>query len=502
MARRLTLTHAIDDVADGLINLSLVGSLFFSVSLEASRSRILLYLLLTAAPLVLVAPIVGPLLDRVHAGYRSVVLTSQLARVLLALGLASSLLSLAFYPLVFGVLLARKAYALAKTAMLSQLVTERNELVVASGHLARAGTVSGGLGTAVGGVLIATVGVVWLPLVAAVVYLVAALVTMRVPKVANRRSVATAVVRAETPPEVRRVAIGVAALRAAAGALTFLLALAIKRGGGDAWIFAGALVAAGVGTFLGTMVSPRLHRRLPTDRVVLVSLMTPGVVSAFGVLTIGSLSIVAIAFTIGLAGSVASRSMDTLYARVPDLVRGRVIARIELGFQTANLGGAIVAVSTAPSPRVGFAAVAVVLLAAGVGTASMMRVSLRHEAGRWLLGGATPASRQELPDALLVEALQMVERGECRLAVVLADSAVRVAGARSGPPDVPSEAWRAFTDAVDGVVRGRVEPDASLAVALVRQAEREVSALNRQSSPADGVDTCSGSPDTTQPAPT
>jgi len=508
-ARRLTLTHALDDVADSLINLSLVGSLFFSVSLEASRSRILLYLVLTAAPLALVAPIVGPLLDRLRAGYRSVVLTSQLARVLLALGLASSLLSLAFYPLVFGVLLARKAYALAKTAMLAQLVTERDDLVVASGHLARTGTVTGGLGTALGGVMIATVGVVWLPVVAAVVYLLAALATIRIPRVEQRRTVAAAVVRAETPPEVRQARTGVAALRAAAGALTFLLALAIKRGGGDEWIFAAALVGAGVGVFLGTLVSPRLHRRLASDRVVLLALMVPGVVSAFGVLTIGSLSIVAIAFTIGLAGSVASRSMDALYGRVPDLVRGRVIARTELGFQTANLGGAIIAVSTAPSPRMGFAVVAVVLLIAGVGTASTMRVSLRHEAGRWLLGGPAATPIVDLPDAILAEALQLAERGECRLAIVLADSAVRVADARSVCAVAPSDAWCAFSDAVDGVVTGRVDPDAALAVAVVQQAATEVAVLVAQTSgsasgsaSAEGVDTCSGSPDTTQPSST
>ena len=64
--RRLTYTHAVDDFADSLITLSLIGSLFFSVSLEASRSRILLYLLLTAAPLAIVAQVVGPALDRIR----------------------------------------------------------------------------------------------------------------------------------------------------------------------------------------------------------------------------------------------------------------------------------------------------------------------------------------------------------------------------------------------------------------------------------------------------
>ena len=71
---------------------------------------------------------------------------------------------------MFGILLSRKAYALAKTAMVAQLAPERTELVTASGHLARTGTIAGGIGTAVGGGLIALFGVEWLPVVAAVVF--------------------------------------------------------------------------------------------------------------------------------------------------------------------------------------------------------------------------------------------------------------------------------------------------------------------------------------------
>ena len=83
--RRLTLTHAVDNFADSLITLSLIGSLFFSVSLEASRTRILLYLLLTAAPLAIVAQVVGPALDRIRAGSRFVLISSHLARASLRL---------------------------------------------------------------------------------------------------------------------------------------------------------------------------------------------------------------------------------------------------------------------------------------------------------------------------------------------------------------------------------------------------------------------------------
>lgn len=483
VTRRLTVAHALDDLADGLLNLSFVGSLFFSVSLEASRSRILLYLVLTAAPLALVAPVVGAALDRSRAGYRSVILASQLVRVVLALGLASSLLSLAFYPLVFGVLLSRKAYALAKTAMLGQLARDRHQLVSASGHLARAGTIAGGAGTALGAALIALAGVPWLPVFAAAGYLVAAMASSTIPRV--RRSerpprVAAAIARAETPVSVRQAAASVVALRAAAGALTFLLAIAIKRGGGGAGevIFAVALVGAGAGSFVGTVLAPALHRRLPGDRIVLLALLVPGLTSAVGVSTIGRASIVAIAFTIGLAGSVASRTMDAMYTQVPDQVRGRVIAWVEL--QTANVVGAILAVSAAPSPRVGFAVVALLLVTAGVATASQMRVSLRREAGRWLLGTPISSDALDLPHALLAEAVRSAERGDHAVAVVLADAATRVAAAASSAPSRVEPTSRDpdrvddASVAADEVVAGRIHATAALAAAAIEAADRAV----------------------------
>ena len=308
--------------------------------------------MLTAAPLAVVAQVVGPALDRIRAGSRVVVICSHLARAIFALLLASSLLSLAFYPLVFGILLSRKAYALAKTAMVAQLAPERTELVDgqrAPGahrhdrrrHRHRRRRRAHRHSSASSGCRV----------VAAVVFVVAAMLASRIPidrqsTLASRASS----IRVETPVDVRRATPAVATIRAAEGALTFLLALSIKRGGGDEWIFVAALVAAGIGTFLGTMVSPRLHRAFSSDGIVVLTLLIPGAMSAFGVLTIGSLSIVAIALAIGLGGSVAARAMDALYGGVPHLMRGRVISRNELLFQLANVTGAAVAVLVYPGP--------------------------------------------------------------------------------------------------------------------------------------------------------
>jgi len=320
--------------------------------------------------------------------------------------------------------------------------------------------------------MIALLGVSWLPGVAAVVFVVAAVLASRVPSPAVEPRAESAVIRVETPPEVRRAARAVATIRAAEGALTFLLGLSIKRGGGDAWIFVAALVAAGIGTFLGTIVSPRLNRVFSFDGIVVLTLLVPGAMSAFGVVTIGSLSIVAIALAIGLGGSVAARAMDALYGLVPHLMRGRVISRNELFFQLANVTGAALAVLVYPGPRVGFAAVAVMLILVGVTYVSQLRLSLRNEAGRWLLGQRPRVGTDALPLALLSEAMRFAEQGDHYLAVVVAESAVRVLDARvpASPESAGLPAWVAVGPIIGAVVAGTLEPTNEDSMAVINAA--------------------------------
>ncbi|MBT8241368.1 MAG: MFS transporter, partial [Acidimicrobiia bacterium] len=59
-ANPLLPVQALHSVGEGLFALSLVGSLFFNVSVDAARPRILLYLALTMAPFAILAPLIGP----------------------------------------------------------------------------------------------------------------------------------------------------------------------------------------------------------------------------------------------------------------------------------------------------------------------------------------------------------------------------------------------------------------------------------------------------------
>jgi len=450
--RQLSLAHAIDDMADGLVNISLIGSLFFSVSLEASRDRILLYLVLTVAPLAVIAPAVGPLLERTRAGYRATMIGSQLLRAVAALLMVGSLKSPAFYPLVFLILINRKAYALARTAMLPHLVPEPDRLADASGHLSRVGTLAGGVGTALGGAFIGLFGADLVPLLAVPVYVASAVAAKRIPVKLAIEPPQISATRQKAPDLVRRAGIAVCGIRASSGALGFLLAFAIKRGGGGSWVFVVALAATGVGSYLGTLVTGALLRRLVADQVIALVLLVPGVVTLFSVVAAGNYGIVVVAFTIGLGGSVATRTMDALYGSVPDAARGRAISANELRFQLSNVTGAVLAVMLTPTPRVGISVVAVVLLLSGAWYASRHQLSLRRGAGALLLGQAPYSPASLLARTLLDEAQLQAQRGSRRLAIVSAHAAVKSALAQADIPPPPN--WPLLTKQADAVLAG------------------------------------------------
>ena len=55
---------------DAMITVALAGTVFFGASAHAQRGNVLLYLLVTMAPFALVAPFIGPALDRFQHGRR------------------------------------------------------------------------------------------------------------------------------------------------------------------------------------------------------------------------------------------------------------------------------------------------------------------------------------------------------------------------------------------------------------------------------------------------
>src|SRR3954451_5035790 len=137
---RLVVAHSVTNAADALFTVSLAGSLFFSVSADAARPRILLYLLLTLAPFAVLGPFIAPVIDKGSGGYRFVILATSLLRAAACAAIAFSLDSLLFFPEAFVVLVLGRRYSVPKSSMVAGLVDDDRQLVAATAQLPRIGT--------------------------------------------------------------------------------------------------------------------------------------------------------------------------------------------------------------------------------------------------------------------------------------------------------------------------------------------------------------------------
>src|SRR5690606_23642056 len=63
--------HGVNGAGDVMITVALASTVFFSVPTDEARGRVALYLAITMAPFTLLAPVVGPLLDRLPHGRRA-----------------------------------------------------------------------------------------------------------------------------------------------------------------------------------------------------------------------------------------------------------------------------------------------------------------------------------------------------------------------------------------------------------------------------------------------
>lgn len=133
---RLALTHVVLTSGDALLTVSLAGSLFFSISPQAAKGKVLLYLLLTMAPFFVVAPLLGPVIDRSRGARRATVVASSAARAVVCLVMAGDLKSLLLFPEAFVMLVLSKVYLVTKGSLVPQLA----DIGPAGGTMAPPGT--------------------------------------------------------------------------------------------------------------------------------------------------------------------------------------------------------------------------------------------------------------------------------------------------------------------------------------------------------------------------
>ncbi|MFR4188957.1 MAG: MFS transporter [Corynebacterium variabile] len=158
---------------DAVLAVSLAGTLFFSATTGESKGSVAAYLLVTIAPFAVLAPVIGPLLDRIRTGRRIAMSLTFAARVILAAVLLQNFDSWLLYPAALGMLVLSKSYGVLKSSVTPRLAPENLDLVRANARLMITGHIGGSM---VVGAAAATVAFVFSPKEALWLLLVCALV--------------------------------------------------------------------------------------------------------------------------------------------------------------------------------------------------------------------------------------------------------------------------------------------------------------------------------------
>jgi len=352
---RLIELHGVNTAGDAMVAVALANTLFFSVPTGEARGRVALYLLITMAPFAVMAPVVGPLLDRFRHGRRYAIAATMLARGFATWVLAGAIAGndLSLYPAAFACLVASKAYGVTRSATVPRLLPQGYTLVAANARISLAGILSGAVGAGLAG-LLAIAGPAWPLRLSFVVFLVGMVLALRLPPKVDSTAGETPTTLSldDTGPIIRKTSVGpavVAALRANGGVrafsgfLTMFLAFLLREhpvGDLDDTVAFGLVAgAAAVGSFTGTTVGSRLRTRAP-ELVIVVVLTILTVAAAAGALFYGVVSVVAVALAAGLAQSLGKLSLDAVVQRdVPEAVRTSAFARSETLLQLSWVVG-------------------------------------------------------------------------------------------------------------------------------------------------------------------
>ena len=390
---------------DAMITVALAGTVFFGASSNAQRGNVLLYLLITMAPFAVVAPVIGPALDRLQHGRRWTMAGTAIGRAVLALIMAGHPTDLlVLYPCALGSLVLSKAYGVVRAAAAPRLVPPGMTLTEANARLTIFGLgstiVLGGL---VGAIINVTGSYTLGLIVTAVGFATCAVFAVGLPKQVDSAAAARrhpeepmrprvqervpgfgriqAWARRGFDPHVVIALQGESALRLLSGLLTIYLAFYVEstqHGFQAALQLAIVIGAAGVGNFLGTAIGTRLRLATP-ETIIVVSTVAAGI-GCLLVATVFDIPFAAAGMLLSAVGNALSKiALDALIQRdVAETLRSSAFARSETFLQLAWVIGAAIGVAL-PSTSTGDGTVGF-LVAGGITTAAGVLVLLRRRA--------------------------------------------------------------------------------------------------------------------------
>ncbi|MFF7280638.1 MFS transporter [Streptomyces griseorubiginosus] len=398
--------HAVNGAGDVMITVALASTVFFSVPTDEARGRVALYLAITMAPFTVLAPVIGPLLDRLPHGRRAAMAGAMLARAMLALIISGAVAtgSLELYPAALGVLVASKAYGVVRSAVVPRLLPPRFSLVKANSRVTLGGLLATGIAAPVGAGLQA-IGPRWPLYGAFVIFIAGTFLSFSLPpKVDSAKGEDVALLAADEShlhgphlkpvkrPGLRTVGTAVthalganAALRWLSGFLTFFLAFLLREHpltGESAAVSLGLVaVSAGAGNALGTAVGAWLKSKAPEIIIVTVVAIVLGAAITAAIF-FGAFLVACLAAVAGFAQALSKLSLDALIQRdVPELVRTSAFARSETMLQVSWVFGGAVGIVMPLNGYLGLSVAAAVVAAGWLATAKGLIASARHGSG-------------------------------------------------------------------------------------------------------------------------
>jgi MFS family permease len=401
---RLARVHVLMTAGDTLLTVSLAGSLFFSISPQAAKGKVVLYLLLTMAPFAVVAPLLGPLIDRSRGARRATVVLSALGRAVTCALMAGALKSLLLFPEAFTMLVLSKVYLVTKGALVPQYAygtgseapapasvvptsasAEPDRLAVANAHLGLLASLAGLAAALPAVAVLKLLGGSWVLRLDVVVFAVAVVAALRLPRPApepqpvpehpgahgpGRQATTGPLALLAGPgvhPEVTLALSAMSVLRGLVGFLTFLLAFSLRRMHAATWWYGFVLAASVAGALVGVLLVPRLRRLLTEPQMLAGSIWLVALCGAAAGAIGGLLTQAALAFVVGLSAAAAKPAFDALVQRyVPTVAQGHAFARFETRLQLVWVVGALLPVVSAMPMGAGDVVIAAVAGVSGL----------------------------------------------------------------------------------------------------------------------------------------
>lgn len=351
------------------MTVSLADSVFLSVSPDAARPKVIMFLFFSVLPFAVIAPFIGPRIDRIRGGQRMVVVAVGILRALVLFGMSQTLKDsgVPLFALVFSSLVLAKTYAIAKSAIVPTIVTDDDALVDANGRLGQIAGITGFVVAVPAGLLQLIDAKLSLAL-GMLAFLFASLNAFRLPKtvIADRPADALEIEELHSPT-VMQAALAMMTLRAAVGFNFFHLAFWLRNETAGTLWFGLTISISGLATLLANFVGPPIRRHMREQTMMVLSLAMVVVAGVGAAISGRIVAGIIIASVVNAAAALCRLAFEAVVqSGAPDANRGRAFSKFESNNQVAWVLAGLVPVIVRPAGWFGFACIGTIAFVGAV----------------------------------------------------------------------------------------------------------------------------------------